>query len=425
MEFELYKEASLIFRTPENESYKFGYYNYSPISNDGSRLLGHKVFFEGRMPLPEDKVEIGYFTLDDQIWHKVAESNAFNWQQGSMLQWLGPDFNSKIIFNDSDGGKYIARIIDINTLEEKVIPKAIYGVTPDGKTSVSLNFERCNFTRAYSYAPIVDKSWDVKIPEKDAVIKIDLTTGEYKNIIAINDVLDGVELNEEDGHWFEHITLNPEGSRFSFYHRYGGSVFTTRAFTADMDGKDLWLHPNTSTEKVTHLGWRDSKSYVLYTVVQSKLNIMMGGKNKKKKQKWYLAVYRSLIRPFVPRKLVKTLPKPKSFYTLTEDRNGVIAKYNPQPGNMDGHPGFTADGRYMLTDTYSDKDNYRHLLIYDTKKDKSYMLGKFYSVYNNCGWRTDLHPRFSKDEEKVIIDSNHNGNNSIMVLNINWDLIRP
>ena len=33
--------------------------------------------------------------------------------------------------------------------------------------------------------------------------------------------------------------------------------------------------------------------------------------------------------------------------------------------NLDGHPSFTKNGRYMLTDTYEDEESYRHLYIYD------------------------------------------------------------
>lgn len=413
-----------LFLSPEKESYKFGYYNYSPVSADGTKLLGHRIFFEGRDPLPEDKVEIGYFTLTDQKWHKLAESSAFNWQQGSMLQWLGPDFNSKIIFNDSDGEKYIARIINVDTRDEKIIPKAVYGVTPDGKTSISLHFERCNFTRAYSYASVSDETWNGKAPEKDGIIKINLSTGEYKTIIPLHQILKDTH-PEDNAHWFEHIMLNPGGTRFSFYHRYGSKdSFNTRCYTADIEGKNVWLHPSSDTDRITHLGWKDNESYVLYTVPKPRLNQVLNNKGSKNKStKWYIKVYRSIVRPFVPKALVKKIPKPQSYYALTQDTQGIAAKYNPKPGNRDGHPGFTRDGRYMLTDTYADKEGYRHLLLYDTKEDVTYMLGKFKSVYNNCGWRTDLHPRFSPDEQNVIIDSNHNGTTSIIMFALNWELI--
>jgi hypothetical protein len=133
MNFKIENENKIIFATPINESCFFGYYNYSPLSKDGEKLLAHKPKFEGRMPEKNDELEIGFFDIDSGLWTKLGESKAFNWQQGAMLQWLGPDFNSKVIFNDSDGNKFISKIIDINTGEIKILPRAIYGVHPNGK----------------------------------------------------------------------------------------------------------------------------------------------------------------------------------------------------------------------------------------------------------------------------------------------------
>ncbi|MFO8068221.1 MAG: hypothetical protein R6U11_11635, partial [Bacteroidales bacterium] len=184
------KGVEVIFESPAEKSFFFGYYNYSPMNKDGNKLLAHKASFEGRMPYANDTVEIGYFNLEkNNKWHVLGRSNAFNWQQGAMLQWLGPDFNSKVIFNDVESGRFVARIVNVATNEMKTIPHAVYGITPDGKFSISLNFERCYWTRAYSYAPIVDQSWNKRIPEEDGIVKINLETGQKETIIKINDFL--------------------------------------------------------------------------------------------------------------------------------------------------------------------------------------------------------------------------------------------
>src|SRR6056297_3517595 len=111
----LNKGVSLIFQTPKNQSYKFGYYNYSPINKNGDKLLAHRIYFEGRLPKEDDIVDIGYFSLSDDKWFKLGKSYAFNWQQGSMLQWLGPDFNTEFIYNDVEGKNFVSRIVNIKT----------------------------------------------------------------------------------------------------------------------------------------------------------------------------------------------------------------------------------------------------------------------------------------------------------------------
>lgn len=417
--------VKVIFESPKEQSFKFGYYNYSPINKSEDKLLAHKISFEGRNPFPADKVEIGYFRLDTKEWIKLAESSAFNWQQGSMLQWLGPDFDREIIFNDAENNQYISRIINVNTKEERKINRAIYGVSPDGKFSISLNFERCNFTRAYSYASVIREDWKEKIPERDGILKINLATGESQTIISLKDIVQKLGSDTSivnKAHWFEHIMLNPTGSRFAFYHRYGENVgFKTLSYTSDINGNNIWLHPMSEAERVTHLGWRNEKQYVLYTVTTPKVKQLWLGK--KKKVKWYVKAYRKLVKPFVPRTIISKLPQPKSYYALTKDMDGVEKKINPLPRNMDGHPSFTKDGRFMLTDTYSDNNNYRNLLIFDLEKGKTHIIGKFFSTFNNCSWRADLHPRFSPDERKIIIDTSHNGYHQLLVFKVDWDAL--
>jgi hypothetical protein len=421
----LNKGVSLYFQTPENKSYKFGYYNYSPINKDGNKLLAHRIYFEGRMPKPDDCVDIGYFSIPDGKWFKLTESNAFNWQQGSMLQWLGPDFNGEIIFNDAIDNSYISRIININTGKERKLPKAIYGIDPNGEFSISLNFERCNFTRAYSYASVEDQTWNKPIPEKDGIIRVDLRTGNSRRIIPLKSIVEFAKSSDFDNqsHWFEHIMLNPLGNRFAFYHRYSSETgFITRCFTADSDGNTIWLHPNKISEWLSHLGWMDDKKYVIYTYPQSKIrNLLVGFPGNRKKVRWYMKFYRYNVKPFLPRSLINKTGSTSSYYALVKDQSEIIDLLNPEPRGMDGHPSFTKNSRFMLTDTYADKEGFRYLMLYDLLKKETLELGKFYSFFNNCGWRADLHPRFSPDENYVIIDSTHKGHHQMLVLELDWD----
>ena len=62
--FTLHKDVSIEFETPDNLSFKFGYYNYSPLNKNGDKLLAHKIDFEGRLPLKDDEIEIGFFDLN-------------------------------------------------------------------------------------------------------------------------------------------------------------------------------------------------------------------------------------------------------------------------------------------------------------------------------------------------------------------------
>lgn len=424
---ELSSFVKKIFETPVDQSFKFGYYNLQPLSADGKRLLAHKIPFEGRLPAPNEKVEIGYFSLSDGgAWVKVSESSAFNWQQGSMLQWLGPDFKKKIVFNDADRQniRYISKIIDLDEGSERILPHAVYAIHPSGQYSISLNFERSSFTRAYGYTSVEDKSWNAPCPDKDGILRVDIRSGKVETIIKLSDVVRHNYLPHFQGrwHWLEHIMMNPRGDRFAFYHRFtSDNDFVTRVFTADCSGDQIWMHPNKDSERLTHLGWQNEEKYVLFTIPQSRLRSAWAGKPGRTRSSWFIKTYRNLVKPFIPRKIVTSIPNPSSYYALTTDRQGAMKQIRVQPSNMDGHPSFTRCGRYMLSDTYADSAGFRSLILHDLNSNKTFVLGRFFSVYNKCAWRSDLHPRFSPDEGTIMIDSNHSGHTQIIMLKLDWD----
>ena len=418
----LHENVSIEFETPQNESFKFGYYNYSPISNDGNKLLAHKLNFDGRAPNKNDVAEIGFFDLKTNKWIPLSTSKAYNWQQGSMLQWLGPDFNTRCIFNDFEDGHYISRIIDVESNEEKRISKAIYAVHPSGEYSISLNFERCNYTRAYSYGQNINDKWKTISVEDDGILKINLLNNTFKEIINLKDIIlhdHQPKLNTK--HWIEHIMFNSTGSRFAFYHRYAvANGFYTRCLTSDDKGENIWNLPLKESESISHLGWKGDDDFVVFTKPQSKLQSFWIGKPTKKiKEDSVRVFYRKYIKKLIPTSFKKNIVKDKtSFYMVVNDKNKKIGRIEIDPRDMDGHPSFSNSGRFMLTDTYADDNNLRHLLIYDLLNNKTTRLGSFYSYYNNCNWRADLHPRFNNQENKVIIDLNTDGFTKIMVLNI-------
>jgi hypothetical protein len=100
-----------------------------------------------------------------------------------------------------------------------------------------------------------------------------------------------------------------------------------------------------------------------------------------------------------------------------------LDELSPDILKLDGHPSFTKDGRYMLTDTYEDAESNRHLLLYNLKTKRKFELGRFYSPFNSCDYRSDLHPRFDFQQNSIIIDTAHSGYHRIMVLDIDWSLI--
>ena len=112
------KNIIKIFETPNNEHFFSGYFNTNVINALEDKILALRVSFIDRLPGASDFAEIGYFNFGKlkSDFIVLGTTKAFNWQQGAMLQFLGPDYNQKIIYNDYDEKKekYISVIMDIN-----------------------------------------------------------------------------------------------------------------------------------------------------------------------------------------------------------------------------------------------------------------------------------------------------------------------
>ncbi len=166
------------------------------------------------------------------------------------------------------------------------------------------------------------------MPKEDAIYKMDLETGQIVNLITINDIIDFDKFkgNDETSHWFEHIMLNPTGTRFAFYHRFGSnSNFITSCFTSDLEGNNIWQHPNKETERITHLGWINNTKYVLFTYFESTLTGWWKSKQvENEKPKLLVQIYLKIVKPFIPKKVVLKAVTKEDYYVTVEDQNGMI-----------------------------------------------------------------------------------------------------
>ena len=86
-----------------------------------------------------------------------------------------------------------------------------------------------------------------------------------------------------------------------------------------------------------------------------------------------------------------------------------------------GHMTFSpVSTRWMLSDTYPDDQTHeRFLFLFDMQTGERRNLGSFYatpalSKENRC----DLHPRWSRDGRQVCIDSVHEGQRQMYLLDV-------
>jgi hypothetical protein len=352
----------------------FGYYDKVQFDPSSRFALGMEVGFEHRSPRADDVIRIGMVdTAAEDRWIELGETRAWNWQQGSMLQWL-PGSKTEVVWNDRQSDGFVSYVLDVKTRRKRTIPAPIYAVSPDARWAVSPDFRRLNDCRpGYGYAGLPDPNAAHPAPANAGIWRVDLLTGKQDLLISFADILKlDARMDEWAGakHWFNHLLVSPDGKRFIFLHRWRapkhGQSWGTRMVTADADGGNLYVvdpHGQTS-----HFIWRDSAHILAWA--------------------WH--------------------PSRGNKFYLYEDRTQNVEVVAPDVMAVNGHCTYLPGNRWILNDTYPDKQRNQNPYLYDTKTAARIPLGHFPSPPDYKGeWRCDLHPRFSPDGTKVVIDAPH------------------
>jgi hypothetical protein len=373
----------------------FGYYDKREFDPSGRLVLSNEVAFEGRPPTGDDAINVGYVdTSAGDQWHPIGSSRAWGWQQGCMLQWIG-DQGDRILWNDREGDSFVCRIYSRKDGSLRTLPRPIYTIAADGSFGLSVDFRRIdNLRPGYGYDGLADPHVTDRAPADSGIWRVDLTTGDEELIISLADVAgipwpDG-DLRADAWHYFNHLLINPSGTRFIVLHRYrpkfdpatlkfeGG--FVTRMFTANVDGSDRYvLDPSGFT---SHFIWKDDDEVTMWT---------------------------------------KPAGQDAGFYKFTDQTRMVVpVGHDKMPTN--GHNTYLPApyGDWILNDTYPDRRTSRQtVFLFHVPSGRRFDLGHFPSPPSYRGeWRCDTHPRCSDDGTKVAIDSPHNSGRQVYLLDI-------
>ncbi|MEO6760018.1 MAG: hypothetical protein ABIO24_11240, partial [Saprospiraceae bacterium] len=152
-----------------------------------------------------------------------------------------------------------------------------------------------------------------------------------------------------------------------------------RLFTANAQGKDPYI--TDPYGRTSHFVWRDPS------------HILAWAWHPSKGEKFYL-------------------------YTDKTDRVEVIG---PDLMTVNGHCTYLNrdNNRWILNDTYPDKQRNQNVYLFDTVKGERTALGSFHAPPEYTGeWRCDTHPRSSPDGRKVVIDSAHTGGRQMYFIDL-------
>lgn len=369
----------------------FGYYDKCPWNSNGRYLLSMRVKFMDRPPAPDDIGEVGVIDIrNNNRWKPLYQTTAWNWQQGSMLQWLSQSLSKEhssetILFNSRTDNNFCALIINDQGELLRTISCPIYSVASDGTTALSLNFSRLNHTRpGYGYCGISEQWHSCNAPKEDGIFLVNLESGNSKLIISLSQILEFSSKEEmrETKHWFNHLLFNPSGKRFIFLHRWRSvdGQLRTRLFTSDIHGKDIRLL--SQEYLVSHFDWKDDTNILSW--------MRHNGKDR-----YYVFSDSSY-----------------NSYDIEVVGDGLL--------DCDGHCSFSPNRQWILTDTYPHrKDQKRTLLLYHIETNTRINIGRFFSSPDIWGEiRCDLHPRWSRNGNQICIDSIHERNRQIYLVDV-------
>lgn len=386
-------EGNIVRVSPNdpNHEYFFGYYDKSPWDASMRYMICMRAKDTWSNPDPIGKADICLLNLNfdsnnERYCKRIATTHTWNVQQGCMAQWLGPDFKSRILYNDMRDGKYCSVILNIDTMEERVLPMPCYTVSVDGKTALSLDFSRLHSLRlGYGYAELPEVTKGVALPDTIAIWKMDIETGEVTELLKYTDFANfqlRPEMLEKGGvHKVNHLMLSPNGKRFMVLYRwFCGQRKYTRLVTCNVDGTGMYVLSD--DDMVSHCYWKNDEEIIAF----------------ERKKEWGPGYY------------------------LMKDKTQEWQHLWGQLSN-DGHPSYCpTDSSLVVTDSYPNRARVADIkLLRDTDSDAKDMkvIARVFAPFKyDNDTRCDLHPRWRQDGKAVCFDSIFEGHRGLYIVNL-------
>lgn len=362
----------------------YGYYGFNPWDATGRLHLALETDFDRRPPLESDCARVGVVDRDTGAFRALAETRAFNFQQGSMLHWIDAGHGEEITYNDWDEGVVISRALNPATGRLRRISRAVTDVAPDGRTALGVDYRRLyHCRRVVGYANVPSGPVD-PAPEDNGMWLIDLASGESRLVLSIAEVARaaGVRPTAETPIWINHVTFNPSGTRVLFLFRMrtgpANNAWTTSFWTVNPDGSELECRVPFGGW-VSHYAWQDDRRLLVTTDLQGERGFL-----------------------------------------LMEDRTTRWQRFGQGAMPVDGHACWSPDRRWIVCDTYPQGSaREQELMLYNPESKEKVVLGRFVSEPVFTGdVRCDLHPRWSADGREVSIDSVAGGDRQIVLVDV-------
>ena len=408
---------NIIYKTPDNGSYFFGFHDISPWNKKNDHIILHKLNKEtNSLPSMNDKVDLVSINLSNNKIKKIDETKSWNYQQGSRLMWY-PYLEDHIIFNYRNEDKSIcSKVVNLEGETIKKFDFTINSLHPFEPLGVTSNFERLRiFFPAYGYASH-KKISDLIDIKNDGIWLLDFQKNSKKLLISIDEISDFLKIDKQIRNkvFLGHCLFSPLGNKFIFLCRYfnsDNSGMITYMINYELHTKKIQL---LASGKISHFDWIDNDDLLVWMRDSNFAKKML--KNDLTKYTFFKKTF-DLIRKF----------KPKIFHKVFKDAFYIISTKNDKKIpflenllNTDGHPMTSFDGDWLIVDTYPNKDKKIPLYLVNLKNLKNTKICdlKYETNIENSDLKCDAHPRWSTNDKFIGVDTFENNIRRFQILDI-------
>ena len=433
--------------TKPPKHYFFGFHDLLISNRRSDRLLVLQVDEIHHPPYSGQGANIGFIERESGNFHKVGQTVAWNFPQGSRQQWVGD--TNQFVVNNRIGERWAAQIYDSDS--EKMIeelPESVHTMCAKSGLAFSMNYSRIQRLGGYGYIGLSDTHSEEAAPSKDGIYRQNIYTKVCSLLISLQEIAacqNDSSLDPSRHHYVTHLSLNPSGTRLAFLHRYrlpdGGEM--TRLMTIGVNGES----PRCLLSGfLSHFDWKDDETIFIWgraNQIASKLrsNLLLRNKLVASIIKYLKSPLRKMLRNT---KLLNL-----SFLLVSDFETPTVSKIAEELITEDGHPMFYPSNRdWMVNDTYPDHDGFRTLMLYQFSKNNRIDLGRFKMInelpemnlineivqdidprvlkdfplsqyaFTRSGLHCDLHPRWLADGSAVAFDSIHEGSRQVYLAEI-------
>ena len=341
----------------------FGYYDISPFRpSDASQVLMHGNNLAAHVsPAIRHSTDICLFNRRTGKLRKLDSTKAWNWQQGSRLQWLD---DRHVIFNQYDGALHAVRL-NVETGERTRMPSSV-NIAYGNKYYLTLDYQKLTSFSEYGYPGMTDDT------ASDMIAMYDFESGQLTRLLDYLDIREaGSEGELLEGFHVNHLLPSMNGKGFVFIAR-GYREGRRNDFLCHFDIESRQLRRLISWQTISHYCWLSDYRLLFWGVMDG------------------VAGYYTL--------------------DIAEGSAEFLAAMTDGPPNVVDEKLFITD----IVDNWRDGDITLCLIDADTGARRDLLCVSHPQLLRKTN-RCDMHVSLSPNKREFQIDSRHGGHRSMII----------